>query len=667
MRLLTGKKFLGVLFLYVLPVSCMYAQSRDSLKIYDLTEVEVVEKARIPITRESVPLQSLDKESIQRLGLADLSEAVKRFSGVMVKDYGGIGGLKTVSIRSLGAHHTAVSYDGISISDAQSGHVDISRFTLDNVETVSLSIGQADNIFQPARMFASAGALSIKTAVPVFDSKPYNIKTKIGGGSFGLFNPNIQYDQQLSSKFSASLRADWLSAKSEYPFTLTNGTLVTREKRKNSDIHTLRLEGNLYGDLEVWGKIKAKVYYYDSERGLPGHVVLYNDYAKERLWNNNLFAQMHYEKVFNDLFAFQSSLKYDYSYSKYLDINDKYAQKKQEDFNTQEDLYASASILYTPVRHFSASLSTDISHSSLENNFINSALPERLNSLTAFAIQYKDSRLTATASLLGTYISDKVKAGDKPEDRKRLSPSASISWRPFSENSFRIRASFKDGFRVPTFTDMYYERIGNANLLPERAMQYNAGVTWSGRAGSLIRYLSLSADAYYNKVENKIVARPTMHVWRMTNVGEVEIKGFDGNISAEIPIDSDFELLISGSYSYQEALDVTNPETKNYRHQIVYTPQHFGSASFTIENNWVNATYSFMAVGKRYVLPQNIETNKIAGYVEQSVSLNKTIRVGKCDLRLQGEVLNLADVTYDVIQFYPMPGRSWRFSASLNF
>ena len=53
----------------------------------------MVGKVRPAVTRESTPLQVLGKTEIDRLGLQDLSEAVKRFSGVTVQDYGGIGGL----------------------------------------------------------------------------------------------------------------------------------------------------------------------------------------------------------------------------------------------------------------------------------------------------------------------------------------------------------------------------------------------------------------------------------------------------------------------------------------------------------------------------------------------------------------------------------------------
>ena len=61
------------------------------------------------------------------------------FAGANVKDYGGIGGLKTVSVRNIGAAHTAVSYDGVVVSNSQAGQIDIGRFSLDNVSTLFFS------------------------------------------------------------------------------------------------------------------------------------------------------------------------------------------------------------------------------------------------------------------------------------------------------------------------------------------------------------------------------------------------------------------------------------------------------------------------------------------------------------------------------------------------
>ena len=666
MQYISIKRLPGLLCAWLFPFAALYAQV-DTTTYHQLSGVEVVGKVRPSVTRESTPLQVMDKAGIERLGVQDLSEAVKRFSGVTVQDYGGIGGLKTVSVRSLGAKHTAVSYDGVTVTDAQSGQVDISRFSLDNVDMISLSIGQADDIFQTARMYASAGALNIKTAAPLFKDKSYNAYVKLKGGSFGLFNPVIRYEQRMGNRWSASLHAVWLSAKGDYPFTLVNGKEVTEEIRKNSDVQSLRLEGNMYGHFGRGGRLNGKVYYYDSERGLPGSVILYNSNARERVWDNNFFTQLHYENEWFDRFKFQANAKYNYSFSKYRDISNKYSGGKQEDLNTQNEYYGSAGILYTPFSYVSFSLNTDIARNTLENNFVNAPTPKRWTSLTAFAAQYKSPVLTATASLLGTYITDKVENGDRPADKKRLSPAVSFSWRPFSEQSFRIRASYKDIFRVPTFADLYYLRMGNINLKPEKATQYNIGLTWNDEIGSFIRLLSVSVDGYYNKVSDKIVAIPNMYIWKMMNMGEVEIKGIDVNLNANIPLYKDISLLLSSAYSYQDAIDVTDPEGKNYKDQIPYTPRHSGSASASLENPWVNVTYTLVAAGDRYALPQNIEANQIDSYIEHSLSVNRSFTLKKCTFRVQGDILNLTDKTYDIIQYYPMPGRSWRLCLSITY
>ena len=55
----------------------------------------------------------------KRLGIHDMGDALKRFAGVQVKDYGGVGGMKTVNIRGLGAGHTGVVYDGVQVGDCQ--------------------------------------------------------------------------------------------------------------------------------------------------------------------------------------------------------------------------------------------------------------------------------------------------------------------------------------------------------------------------------------------------------------------------------------------------------------------------------------------------------------------------------------------------------------------
>ena len=98
---------------------------------------EVTVTARRSPVRVStgVAVQSLSGQNIAELGIQNIADAVRRFAGTNVRDYGGIGGLKTVSVRNMGASHTGVSYDGAPVSNCQAGQIDIGRFSLDNVST----------------------------------------------------------------------------------------------------------------------------------------------------------------------------------------------------------------------------------------------------------------------------------------------------------------------------------------------------------------------------------------------------------------------------------------------------------------------------------------------------------------------------------------------------
>ena len=312
-------------------------------------------------------------------------------------------------------------------------------------------------------------------------------------------------------------------------------------------------------------------------------------------------------------------------------------------------------------------MTTDFSVNTLKNNLPDCPFPTRYTSLSVFAAQYKDSRWTATASLLGTYITENVETGTKPDDRKRLSPALSLSWRVLEEQNIRLRASFKDIFRVPTFNDLYYLRVGNTSLKPERATQYNLGLTWSGQPSSWLSYLNVTADGYYNRVRDKIVALPTLYIWKMMNFGEVSIGGIDANVSAEITCSSAIRLLLQGNYSWQRAIDITDETAKNYKDQIPYTPRHAGSASVSLLNKWVNLSYLLTCAGDRYALPQNIADNRIDRYVEQTISVNREFQLGNCQLRLQGEILNIGNINYEIIKYYPMPGRSFRILVACNF
>ena len=654
----------------LLPLSVMAQEAKDSItgKVHQMNEVTVTAR-RMPAKISSASsVQVFRKEDLKNLGIQNMGDAVKRFAGTNVRDYGGIGGLKTVSVRNLGAAHTAVSYDGVAISNSQAGQIDIGRFSLDNVSSLSLAIGHDDNLLQSARLFASAGVLNIETEKPrLEDGKKSLTQLLVRGGSFGYITPSLRHWQAIGERTRLSLDASYQRADGEYPFELKNGQLVTEEKRINSDIESYQGEANLFHTFKDESELNVKAYYFHSGRGLPGAVILYNNESDERLWDENFFAQARYKKKFSPKWTFQAQGKYNYSWNKYEDFGTQYVGGKQTDTNRQQEYYLSASGLFQPTTGWSFSLSQDGFINRLHTNGAQSPEPTRYTSLTALNVRYHKNRVKLSGTLVGTYITEKVKAGNTPEDRKRLSPTLSASWQPWEGEQLFVRAMYKNTFRVPTFSDLYYLRVGNTNLKPEKATEYTMGVTWSGKPFRFTDFVSLTVDGYYNEVNDKIIAFPSTYVWKMQNYGKVHITGVDVTLATAIPLGDQVNWNLSGNYSWQKALDVTNSEAKNYKHQLPYTPEHNGNVSSTFEMPWINVGYTVTMVGKRYYLAQNIPANEIEGYNEHTATLWREFAFKQCKLRLQAEIINLTDAQYDVIKYYPMPGRSWRITGTFTF
>ena len=665
---ITHKKIRGaVLLLCALCVALgAAAQDRDTTLERRIDEVTVT-AARAPRRlTATVPVQVVSGEAIRTLGLQNMADAVRRFAGTTVRDYGGIGGMKTVSVRSLGAHHTAIGYDGVAVSNCQAGQIDIGRLSLDNVALLTLSVGQEEDLLQSARMAASAAVLSIRTEVPRFTAdRRYSLQAHLRAGSFGMVNPYVRLAARTSERTTLSLDGNLLRADGVYPFTLVNGRERTREKRYNSDILAWHSEANLYRT-DDRSDLNVKAYAFRSERGLPGSVILYRTGNDERLWDVNAFLQAAYRRRLSDRWTMQAQVKYNYSWNKYEDTDPKYEGGRQTDLNTQNEYYTSLATRFRPTDALTLSLAEDGAVNTLHNNVNDNPAPVRLTSLTALRARYRMGPLTAVGTLLATYITEHVQSGDRPDDRRRITPALSLTYHPSPTLDLNVRALYKKTFRTPTFNDLYYLRLGNTGLRPELADEYNVGLTWSIAPGSFDP-ITLTVDGYYNEVRDKIVAFPSTYVWRMANFGRVRIAGLDASVGTGVALTAGVHLSLNASYTYQRAIDVTDAKAKNYREQIPYTPRHSGSGSVAVSTPWVDAAYTLVAVGDRYFMSQNLPENRINGYAEHTLALSRTFRLRRgAELRLQAECTNLTDEQYDIIKYYPMPGRAFRATVAIR-
>lgn len=615
--------------------------------------------------KEVIPAQTLGGQELEALRSHSVADALRYFSGVQLKDYGGVGGIKTVNIRSMGTNHMGVYYNGIELGNAQNGQVDLGKYSLENIESVSLYNGQKSEIFQSAREFGSAGSIYLNTRFPKFkESETSHLRVGLRAGSFDLFNPSLTFDHKLNETISMSFNTEWVSSSGKYKFryrrVTPSGELAydTTAVRENGDIDAVRLEGGLYGFLPK-GRWKVYLYHYNSERGVPGAIVNNVWRRGERLWDRNSFAQGMFEYNFTHKFSSKINAKYAFDYTRYVNNDDKLIHV--DNIYKQREVYLSWANRYRILPNWDLSLAYDFQWNGLSEYMDVDRTTHWASLATALSLW---DCFKLQASGLMTYVNEEQRDRDEAPDKFKITPGIFASYKPFKRPNFVIRAFYKHSYRMPTFNDLYYTDMGNAYLKPETAIQYNVGVLYDiVREKSWFKYFKVGTDIYYNDIKDKIVAYPKgqQFRWTMLNLGKVEIKGIDAQIGGTFGLPCDIDFTAKFQYTYQEAIDVTNPADNYYRHQIPYIPWHSGSAILMLDWKGWHLNYSFIYTGERYNQQENIRYNHTQPWYTSDISLMKSFKIGKVDFKATAEVNNLFSQDYDVILNYPMPKRNYRF------
>jgi outer membrane cobalamin receptor len=340
-----------------------------------------------------------------------------------------------------------------------------------------------------------------------------------------------------------------------------------------------------------------------------------------------------------------------------------------ESMYLQTEYYGSASILFRALEKLSFSASTDGAVTSLSSDATSFAYPTRYSWLTAFASKYVTNQFLATASLLSTVVDETVKNGNAVTETHQVSPYVSFSLKPFKEQDFRLRIFYKNIFRMPSFNDLYYSEVGNRDLKPEKTNQYNLGFTYTHSISSWFPFLSLTLDGYHNDVTDKIVAYPNKDTfsWTIMNYGKVVIDGVDVTVETTLQPWEKTGIILGTNYTYQRALNVTNPLDGDYDNQLPYTPRVSGSGKAGIETPWINISYSLLWSGHRYAVNQNYTENRLPAYYDHSLSVNRSFHIKNQLVHANLEVLNLLNSNYEIVKWFPMPGRSVRATVSVKF
>ena len=647
---------------------CLSVEAQGQI-FSDSTRNEAIQEVTVTSDRTVNPnsiatTKKADAQLMQATGSLQVSDVLKYFSGATVKDYGGVGGLKTVSVRGLGASHTAVAYDGVIITDNQTGQIDLGKFSSSQTESVRMVSGPDNDLLQPAALAAQAAVISVTAGRPNLDDKKARGNIQLKAGSFSTFNTQASTHFKAGKRNTVSLQAEWLETQGDYPY-IQEGAGSRKMLRENSDVKRLRLEGALFSDIGRNSTLTTRAYWCQTGQGLPANIYYNDNAASERLLNNYSFIQSTLTSPVNDRLSLRFSAKYSINYTHYTDSKANTIQGYIDNRYTEQEGYISGVALYRLADRLSASAGIDGRYSKLGGLGSMQACPTRYTVNSTAALKYASERLTLTGRLNHVVTKEEVVIRQAAESYNHLSPTAGMNWLVWPAAGLHVRASYSNTFRLPTFNDLYFEQIGRRDLKPERASVTSAGIVIENEVSN-IRY-SVYADTYNSYVKDRILAVPGKNtaVWMMKNIGLVTTHGLETGLELHA-LQGLVRPALLVSYTYQRSMDKTDSKSSTWNHQLPYTPRHSASAVTWIETPFINASCNLIYSGQYYCNGYNGPQYHMPSYYELGVSLWRSFRLYVGELVLKAECINLTDSRYELVRNYPMPGRQFRITVSMD-
>lgn len=633
------------------------------------SQEKLLPEARIELQNDSMLLlgdnQRITSKSILLSSPEDLGTLTQKIAGISLKNYGGIGGMKTISYRGISGTNTAVLLDGFMLQNNMVGQLDLSNLQVDNLQNVQFaSGGVALDELVPVSALMQGNILSMNT----FENKQSNDSLEFRWtsklGSFGLVDNYASIKRgRTTSLFSIYGKIRRFSG--DYQYDLLNGTNSSRQIRKNNGLQEGFVGLNYTKYLNEHLKIHNSIHFNQSKRGLPGAVILYNETANQLLNQQNTYwnSKLEWKKSRSKIRVYNS---FNYGFLNYIDssylnnsggLNNWYFNTiNQTGVSGLRKLKDSTLVLYGGVEYTFSLLNAT-------NQFLFS--PKRNHLQSVVGIKYRGERVNATLQY-GNHVVQNKQQYSNPIT------SVSTSFLQLEKNEYTSiiglpRVWFKQTFRMPSFSELYYNSIGNKTLNPELTMQFNAGTSYRFFKNSL----HVSIDGYYNRVENKILAIPTknLFVWSIQNIGKVAVYGVDVLLKKIWKLHTNLEVSASMNYSYQKIVDISDVKSSTYKNQLAYFPIHTLQSDLTLLLfNKIGLYVSNSNLTNRYVLNENIPTNALQGFSIYDAALSyRTNRETKNSVKFSFTIKNCFNTPYQYISYFVMPGRNYLITMSYAF
>lgn len=633
------------------------------LKTQELKSIIILPDIEFYIARP-LDKQTIHRKDIVALQPEDLGQLLQKFAGVSLKSYGGLGGLKTFSFRSLGSQHTATVVDGFFVQNTPSGQLNLGQIQTSNLESASMGAHQSV-LLTPVSSLVLANELSLNTfeSAPIFQSTKVQATLKLG--SFGQLDNYVAY--HLGKKRVAfTVHGKYRQATGNYPYQLQLGNFQYTGTQVNNQLKELYSGVSFFvrpTELKQPVRLIYRNLYIDQ--GLPGAVVLYN--ASNRQYLN---TQQHSIDIdWSDKWSFMD-VRYYASYQHNVQRYDDSSYLNTQGYLSRQFYQNSASLGWRFQRKKFGELLNF--YGGLEQNWAllnfsdgGSTQPIRWNSLASAGFRIDEKKYTVDMRLNYQFVQDQKQVDSKVIQRNLFSPYLNLETKEKGSFKWKIGVMTSTTTRLPSFNELFYAQVGNQDLVPERVRQFVLSNGIEKRVGVISTASRL--QLYFNQVENKILSIPTknLFVWSIQNIGRVNASGLDFHQVLNARLGTAWLIELSANYSFQRSVDRTDEADPNYGFQIAYIPKHTANADMTVKRKNTGVRLSTSFIGERYSLNENIPANLLTNFTLFDGAIFHQLKLkDKHELYFQLQVKNIVGENYTYVRSFVMPGRNYLISLS---
>ena len=589
-----------------------------------------------PITQFALGHNTIafDAATLKNYQFQTLDNVLTEQSSAAVRNYGS--SLSTVSLRGSSSSHTAILWNGINIQNSLSGTPDFTLYNTSAFTTVSVQLGGESALYGSGAM---GGAINLQSDVSKQEGFHANFGARYGDWNTKKFTSAFSFKK---NNLSVQINNGYQNAINNFAFKNTAAYGAPIENISNAAYSGSYTIGTINYNLSKGAKFWISTWIQKNEREIAPTMLAATDSAKQTDASVRVvaFFQKITDTILDNAINFRVAyLDDDLQYNS-LSVRDSknrgvsYVAEFENNTTIFKNMHLRWGVNYTQ-------------NNSLSNNLVASA--ERKRVAIFFAQKFIMHQMTWSINMREENVDGNFTpftASLQFENTLHNSEKSLLQWRGAAARSFNL----------PALNDLYWQQLGNPNLLPEQGYSIETGFNYFQKNNSPI---NLKATVYAHTIKNQIVWLPQKDGnWRPSNIASVNAVGLELQSEKKFVLNAATEIILKAQYAFTHA-------STNEDYQVIYVPQHTATAQFKLQIFKSAFVINSNFASRRFSTRDN--STWAEKYVVTNAHFTHTFSFSKSTFQISLYAQNIFNTDYQVVDYYPMPRRNFSVTAQIFF